>query len=323
MTKILIFAPFVFLGAILYLTPNMTRRRLLFAVPVAENFRESAEGRKALSLFRLVVALAAGAGLLVLALMPGEDAIEATTFALVAVAAGAYYKANRMVAPFAVREQGKRSVALSDAPDRLPRSVWLGLGPFVILTLAAWYLNAHWSAIPARFPVHTGFDGVPDRWAEKGFKGVYGGLVLAAELCGWFFVSALASWYGARRSSLRSSMVGLLIAVEYGLGLLFSVLALQPLFAMPMWSILVLVFAPAALLIWVVMQKAAEPKDAPEKTPAECWKGGVIYYNPGDPVLFVERRVGFGYTMNFGNPWSWALFAGLLIVVATLPLVLA
>jgi uncharacterized membrane protein len=39
--------------------------------------------------------------------------------------------------------------------------------------------------------------------------------------------------------------------------------------------------------------------------------------------LFVERRAGFGYTMNFGNPWSWALFGGLAIVVATLPLVLA
>jgi len=72
-----------------------------------------------------------------------------------------------------------------------------------------------------------------------------------------------------------------------------------------------------------VMKKAAEPTDAADKTPAECWKGGVLYYNPGDPVLFVERRAGFGYTMNFGNPWSWALFGGLAIVVATLPLVLA
>jgi uncharacterized membrane protein len=49
----------------------------------------------------------------------------------------------------------------------------------------------------------------------------------------------------------------------------------------------------------------------------------MIYYNPADPAIFVEKRFGMGYTMNFANPWSWVLMAGLLATVAAAPFVLA
>jgi uncharacterized membrane protein len=32
---------------------------------------------------------------------------------------------------------------------------------------------------------------------------------------------------------------------------------------------------------------------------------GRLYFNRADPTLFVERRMGMGYTLNLGNPWSW------------------
>lgn len=40
--------------------------------------------------------------------------------------------------------------------------------------------------------------------------------------------------------------------------------------------------------------------------------GGLIYYNPDDPALFVEKRVGVGTTINIGNKWG-KLFMILLI----------
>lgn len=40
--------------------------------------------------------------------------------------------------------------------------------------------------------------------------------------------------------------------------------------------------------------------------PAGGWKG-FLYVNPADPALFVRKRWGFGYTVNFGNRWSWVL----------------
>ncbi len=45
------------------------------------------------------------------------------------------------------------------------------------------------------------------------------------------------------------------------------------------------------------------------------WRFGVLYVNRDDPALIVERRYGFGWTLNFGNPLSWLVVAGLVAVV--------
>lgn len=44
-----------------------------------------------------------------------------------------------------------------------------------------------------------------------------------------------------------------------------------------------------------------------------CWKAGLFYVNPDDPALFVEKRIGIGYTLNFARPMSW-LILGLSIL---------
>jgi len=52
----------------------------------------------------------------------------------------------------------------------------------------------------------------------------------------------------------------------------------------------------------------------------EAWRGGVFYYDPRDPALFVPKRFGIGYTLNFANRWSW-LIIGILVVVIFTPFV--
>jgi uncharacterized membrane protein len=48
---------------------------------------------------------------------------------------------------------------------------------------------------------------------------------------------------------------------------------------------------------------------------AEHWYGGgLFYYNPNDPSLFVEKLVGFGYTLNMGNKRVYIYIAYLLII---------
>ena len=46
------------------------------------------------------------------------------------------------------------------------------------------------------------------------------------------------------------------------------------------------------------------------------WKYGVYYYNPEDPTLFVEKRFGIGWTLNFGRPMSWIILGGILGLIA-------
>lgn len=151
-------------------------------------------------MFRWVVAISSLLGLLALATVATATVSLVATFGLIAVTLVTFYKANRLIAPFAVKSDGTRSIVLSDAPERLPRFVWLGVAPFVLLASAAFYLHSHWSSIPLRYPIHFGMDGTPNGWAVRTEKAVYGPLVYAAELCAWFVVCGLAAWYGARRT---------------------------------------------------------------------------------------------------------------------------
>jgi uncharacterized membrane protein len=43
------------------------------------------------------------------------------------------------------------------------------------------------------------------------------------------------------------------------------------------------------------------------------WKFGLIYFNPQDPIIFLERRYGIGWTINFGNIKAVLILIGTLI----------
>ncbi len=42
------------------------------------------------------------------------------------------------------------------------------------------------------------------------------------------------------------------------------------------------------------------------------WKLGLFYFNPQDPSIFLEKRMGIGWTINFGNPIAVGGFIGIL-----------
>lgn len=164
--------------------------------------------------------------------------------------------------------------------------------------------------------------GTPNGWSDRTVRGVFGLLFVGSEVCVWLAVMAVVTWFGARRSTPRLGVLKILIAVESFTAFLFSFIALSPMIHLPVWLTLLIAMAPLPLIIFFAMKKAAQPSDPPEKTPEACWSAGVIYHNPHGMALVVEKRDGFGYTLNFGNRWSWLLADGLLLVLASIPLVL-
>jgi uncharacterized membrane protein len=50
-------------------------------------------------------------------------------------------------------------------------------------------------------------------------------------------------------------------------------------------------------------------KPAPDRSDGRYWKAGIFYVNPGDPAVFVKKRFGFGWTLNFGHWISWVIMA--------------
>ncbi len=57
------------------------------------------------------------------------------------------------------------------------------------------------------------------------------------------------------------------------------------------------------------------------------WYGGFFYNNPDDPAMFVPKRFGLGWTLNFGHPRAKLFLITLAVLVLVLvllpPLVVA
>lgn len=51
----------------------------------------------------------------------------------------------------------------------------------------------------------------------------------------------------------------------------------------------------------------------------QYWKLGQIYFNPKDPTIFLEKRFGVGWTVNFGRP---IVYIGLLVLIG-LPILIS
>lgn len=54
----------------------------------------------------------------------------------------------------------------------------------------------------------------------------------------------------------------------------------------------------------------------------EHWKLGVFYFNREDASVFLPKRFGFGWTMNFARPGVWAIMVGSLVLTAAFVLLI-
>jgi uncharacterized membrane protein len=89
------------------------------------------------------------------------------------------------------------------------------------------------------------------------------------------------------------------------------------------WGLLiVLVF----VLLWHPQRSQREANTPTDRQPTSeifrdddrYWYGGFFYSNPDDPALFVEKRYGLGWTLNFGHPQAKLVLIGSLVVILVL-----
>jgi len=53
------------------------------------------------------------------------------------------------------------------------------------------------------------------------------------------------------------------------------------------------------------------------------WKGYFIYINPNDPAIWVKKRSGLGWTLNFAHRKSYFIMGGILLAAAAIALISA
>ena len=297
----------VFLGAVMLLIPHFSPRRYFFGITVPPGFRNTEPARKAMREYHGAVALVTLIEILCQWLLFQSPVVA--PLLIVACAGVAFLRERSHIRPYAAPS------AMTELPvdgGHLPRWVALATVPFAAMLAVAAYLRAHWDQIPARFPVHWGVNGEPNGWSEKTVRGVYAPVMIGAGVSLFLLLIALGTFYGSRPSRMRRPILAILVSATWVIGYAFTAVSLLPLVRFgPLLLMGPILIYVVVVVAWSFKLNADNPG---EETPDDRWTGGAIYYNPSDPAIFVQKRFGVGYTLNFGNRMTW-LFLGLFIAV--------
>jgi uncharacterized membrane protein len=314
-----------FVGAVMLLLPHISPRRYFFAITVPSAFRSSNGGRASLRRYYAAVVCSV---VIAVVLLVRIDQWSGALLPVVAMLAPAmlgmlaFLVERNQVAKASPPVGDVRVVELSSDDDHLPRWIALVLPPFVCPVAAAAWLRERWNEIPARFPIHWNGHNVADRWTDKTPRAVYGPLLFGGGMILVLILLTLAMFYGSRRGRQRNAIVKMMVAAIYFVALLFSAISILP--VAPFSPSLLLVpglLFPALLIVWVI-RVLRDPSMPVDQTPDNCWYLGSIYVNANDPAIFVQKRIGFGYTINMGNRLAWLLMGGFVAAIVALVLTL-
>jgi uncharacterized membrane protein len=331
-TETLLFTPLLILiGGLYHWIPGFTRPDLFFAVTVAPEFRRSSAARRILRNYRAAVwtATLAAAALELAAGMPAVALLIQAMGLLWGLVAAHRAAQAHAAAPTSIVEAD-----LGAPPEGLPGGPVVAALPVLLLAALGGWAGFHWDRLPPRFPVHWGIRGA-DRWVATSATTVFG--LLAVQACVCLLLAALAwgllNWSrrisatgagAAAERRFRGRIVALLIATEYLLVCPAWFALYHPTAgAVNAWGV-ALAAVVVAFTVSLIRggqggsRATAAAGNAPvgDRTPDACWKWGLIYVNPADPSILVEKRFGIGYTLNFGNRWTWLVLALLLVAPA-------
>lgn len=201
------------------------------------------------------------------------------------------------------------------------------------------YTLMNYDILPNQIPTHWGPSGEADAFTDKTpFSAIklslgllmmqlmFLGIHIATKKSGIKLSATSLESSRNRQLSLRKYSSWLLFVVLLGITMLMSYFQLMTIhpeigkgfvkLIIPFSFLILVLIGTLIFAIKVgrsdkVMETTVEAKimDLDED---KYWKGGLFYFNKNDPSIFVEKRFGVGWTLNFANP------IGLVIILVPL-----
>jgi uncharacterized membrane protein len=321
----------ILMGGLFHIIPGFTRPDIFFVVTVAPEFRRSSDAQRILRRYRAMVWMTT----LVASWLELATGLAAAVVLLEALGfLGALVATNRAVRAYAAAPNSMVEVDLAMPQERLPGGPIVAILPVLSLGSLGLWAGFHWDRLPPRFPVHFGLHGA-DRWVTTTPTTVFGFLAMVACMClllaglAWGIVNwtrriSTAGCNAAAERHFRRRVAQLSIVSAYFLVFPAWLTLFHPAAAaMNVWG---LAMATVLVAFTVNLMRGGQGGSratvtaggAPvgDRTPDACWKWGLCYVNAADPSILIEKRFGVGYTLNFGNRWTWVVLALLLAPVA-------
>ncbi len=342
-----VLGPFMLALAVLvtwafWMLPRWTRPGIYFGVTVPPDFKKTPEAQGLLQRYRLeaMIHVALAFAMILASALPRYSFFSVIGTIWLAVGPlTAFVEAHKRVQRHAVQAAAVREAILEPRSTRPPGGWIVQVGPFAILLATGVFLHFRWDEIPTRFPVHWGIDGQPNGWSSRTPMGVYEPLLFGALISACMWLTAHTLLRSARIidrarpvlvfHDFAHRVAWFLLLIEFFLAVVFSCVGLLPLTGTMPLVIATILMLPAVfvLIVWLNKGRMHPGRNGEigsvatgDRTPDECWKFGVLYFNPDDAALWVQKRVGIGYTMNFAHVSAWIIMALLLLLPLTLGL---
>jgi uncharacterized membrane protein len=204
--------------------------------------------------------------------------------------------------------------------DRFP---WSWTLPPTVVTVATGVVGiVRWPNLPARIPVHFDLGGVADRTARTTVLAAFLPVLIQVMVTGILIATAGATMRApqATRPGRRTVAVAVL-ALATCIDLAGFVLATQ------IWQAdgslshgagavaLALLLAGVVIVVAAAIRAGTRPGTGPQEVDPDHYQG-VFYVNRDDPKVWVPKRYGIGWTLNFGRPASWVILGVILLAMA-------
>jgi len=341
-------------GLAVSLIPYMTERSIAFGVRIPSGMIYNSKLTAMKRIYTLsVIAATVSAIIVSYALRYTVYPVIVSTPIVIAVAFMIYLPMHLRVA--AMKKdmgpiEGDRTVSAMVASGGLKSFPWLYSLPGLVLIIAMFAVGiVYYPRIPVMFPTHYGISGIPNQYSEKSPFAVLLMPTISAIITAFLFVLAVAIWRASfrldyavddpvsRARIFRSRTVKFMLLVPAFIDSTFLISAFTE------WGIigpfnLMVVTLPAVLIVVAALLLFASTgqmgsrirvkegnRAADQRIPAgevkdddKYWKAGVLYVNRNDGRIFVPKRFGMGFTMNFGHPAALALLGAIL----SLPVIL-
>lgn len=227
-----------------------------------------------------------------------------------------------------------------------PTFPWLTmLASLLCIAAGAIIVVSHWSDIPDPVPVHWNGSMEADNWKDKSIRSVFFSSFVALALLGQFAIicSFIAhsevSPRSERNIKARVRNEANLAFTNTGMGVLTLLLSAGMAFmqvtgpiphyqrfnsAAIITMLILAIGGSIGLAVFILYKQsrlseqlrgihfADEDKESPDND--HLYKWGVMYYNPDDPAVLVDKRFGTGMSFNYAR-WQAKVFFSLVILI--------
>ncbi|WP_033827453.1 DUF1648 domain-containing protein [Bacillus andreraoultii] len=350
-SMLLIFLPLILITSI---TPYITRKTESFGVSIPSDmfnhssikqYRKQYTTQSSLIGIILVIII----GLLAKAVTEETWVIFYTVgiFAYMIITFFVYYQFHKKMKELKEKENWKVvkkevvAVDLSFYKQKLTYSnVWFII-PFFITVISFIWTFLNYDRIPEKIPMQYSLDGTVTNWVDKSIGSVLTFPLIQLFMLGVFIYINIVIGRSKQqmdpanpKESIKQNMI---FRRRWSLYMIISGTMMILLFVYPQisfvypinptLSFIITLVVVGIMVIWAAIlsittgqggsrvKVAANKRDeVMNRDDDQFWKLGVFYFNPDDPSVWLEKRFGSGWTVNFARPTAW-LFLLLTILI--------